>query len=85
MPSLGMANQTLRLLVENQKQATPQRYAMNSSSRKKVVDDNEEKKEVGDHRDAMGDFVNPVHWPAKNTGLCDDHRCKEDEPLVCLW
>ena len=84
MPSLRMSNQTLRLLVTNQKQAAPQRCGMNLPSRNEVEDDNQEKKEVSDHRDAMGDFVNPGHGPAKNTSLCDDHRCEQDEPLVCL-
>ena len=85
MPSLGMANQTLRLFVKNQKQASPQRCGMNSSSRKEVIANNQEKKEVSDHRDAMGYLVNPVHRPTKDAGLADDQSCEKNESLVCLW
>ena len=44
MPSLGMANQTLRFLVENQKQASPQGCGMNFSSRGEVIDNNQRRK-----------------------------------------
>lgn len=85
MPNLGMANQTLRLLVKNQKQASPQRCGMNLSSRKKVIDNNQEKEEVSDHRDAMGHFVNPVLRPTNDPGFADDQSREKDESLVCLW
>lgn len=85
MPNLGMANQTLRLLVENQKQASPQGCGMNFSSRGEVIDNDQQKKEVSDHRDAMGHFVNPVHRPTKNAGFADNQRREKDEALVCLW
>ncbi len=85
MPNLGMANQTLRLLVENQKQASPQGCGMNSSSRGEVIDNNQENEEIRDHRDAMGYFVNPVHRPTKDTGFADNQCREKDEALVYLW
>lgn len=85
MPNVGMANKTLRLLVKDQKQASPQSCRMNSFSRGQVIDDNQDKKEVSDHRDAMGHFVNPLLRPTKDTGFADDQSCEKDESLVCLW
>lgn len=85
MPNLGMANQALRLLVDNQKQASPQGCGMNLSSRKEVIANNQEKKEVSDHRDAMGYFVKPVHRPTKDAGFADNQSCEKNESLVCLW
>ena len=84
MPKSGMANQALRLLVENQEQTSPQRRRMNSFSRGEVIEDNQEKEEVSDHRDAMGYFVNPVHRPTKDTGFAYNQCREKDESLVCL-
>lgn len=49
------------------------------------MDNNQEKEEVSDHRDAMRHFVNPVHRPTKDTGFADNQCREKDEALVCLW
>ena len=85
MPGLGVAYQTLSLLVRNQKQASPERCRMKFSTRKEVIDDDQKKKEISDHRDAMGYFMNPLHRPTKDAGFANNQSREQNESLVCLW